>query len=339
MSVSHRHQRVYLVWPYGLLLECKAECECPLCEAKGTLMQPQTERFRLMSPHAVNTFVSDLVHMAQAMERLPQVERELVEAKDQVEIKENYIQHLQMRSIDAANEISDLRTQVKAMEGQRDDAELRFLLADDRAQHAIKALRDVAGSLGVTISVIDPPKEEAKPEPVTTLPVDDMHDWNQAWAQSADPLPIQPTAEPTVTQGGGEHSPTSDTVGPTADTLGSSSAQSPTVSSDNATTADVSTSLTEPVSVQPHPTIPSADPVPLPSGVSSNEGGTVPGVSVPVDPIASPITTTEGGGTNAASDPEPLPRYTWAWYQWRDRTIEDRVKDGLPAVSQASHYS
>jgi hypothetical protein len=338
-----------------------------------------------MSPHAVNTFVSDLVHMAQAMERLPQVEKELIEALDQVAIKEQYIQRLQGERIDHANSIEELRRQVKSVEGQRDDAELRFLLADDRAQHAIKALRDVAGSLGVTISVIDP-----RPEAQAVEPVNPKMGWDQ-WAegQSADPLPIQHTVVLDVTPDGEVHSPTSDTVGPTASIPGSFVHVSPPVSSDNATAADVSMtsgqSEVDPTisvtlqpntlvmsggttqgvggtgttadglrvnegSVQPHPTEASVGPVPLPSGVSSQGEGHGEG-SVSGDPTATSIKTAQSAFVpsaemqdtaptmTSASDPEPMPRYTWAWYQWRDRTIEDRVKDGLPAVSQASHYS
>ena len=96
-----------------------------------------------MSPHAVNNFVSDLVLMAQAMERLPQIEADLANAKDQEQILLERIANMNADLEQSRSYAASLEQKVRETEASRDDAELRFLELDERAGKALDWLADI----------------------------------------------------------------------------------------------------------------------------------------------------------------------------------------------------
>lgn len=118
-----------------------------------------------MTGHQINSLVGDLVAMAQAMERLPICEGELSEARQEIHAKADTIQRLELKLMDAHNLESELRQSIRDLEVARDDAELRFLEAEE---HGHKAL-DLARSAKAALALIEPllgPSPEPKPEPV-----------------------------------------------------------------------------------------------------------------------------------------------------------------------------
>src|SRR5215469_7946286 len=102
-------------------------------------MQPQPE---YPTMNDVSNFAASLVEMARAMERLPNAEAELRNVKGELDAAYASIQRLELRAIGRANELNALQSQLREMEAQRDDAELRFLELED-------TLRAVRRALGV----------------------------------------------------------------------------------------------------------------------------------------------------------------------------------------------
>jgi hypothetical protein len=176
-----------------------------------------------MSPHAVNNFVSDLVLMAQAMEKLPIVEHELSAAK-------STINSLEQRLIDRASDMdqakiyaAQLEQKVHDLEVAKDAAETMFLEADDRTARALDFVKATFGNAGSLIQALEPPKavepqpvpeglhSEPIPQVVDTRPImsDDEHEavlkQSREQGQSeADPIPLyddpqdQSAADPTA---------------------------------------------------------------------------------------------------------------------------------------------
>jgi chromosome segregation ATPase len=115
-----------------------------------------------MSPHAANSLVHDLVQMAQAFERLPGVEAELNQANETIGHQANTIQRLELKLIDRNITIETLHTTVRDLEVARDDAELRFLEADDKINRILGVVRSATVTLEGAVG------EDKRPEPETT---------------------------------------------------------------------------------------------------------------------------------------------------------------------------
>jgi hypothetical protein len=125
-----------------------------------------------MSPHAANSLVHDLVQMAQAMEQLPQVREELDTAKGLIDTQAETIQRLEMKLMDRNGEIDNLHHRIRDLEVARDDAELRFLEAEERTTKALAFIRTMFGNAGSLIQDLDPPRvaepvvqPQAEPQP------------------------------------------------------------------------------------------------------------------------------------------------------------------------------
>lgn len=96
-----------------------------------------------MTGHQINSLVGDLVAMAQAMERLPQVEAELATAKQHIDaFMLEKIQHSADLS-QSRDYAASLEAKVHDLEVARDDAELRFLEADEKLSKFNRAFEDV----------------------------------------------------------------------------------------------------------------------------------------------------------------------------------------------------
>lgn len=132
-----------------------------------------------MSPN-VGNFVQDLVHMAQATERLPLVEAELERANTAVEAYATQVQRLEMKLIDRANEIDTLHAKVREAEQGRDAAETMFLECDDK----LSAFRRLAQSFSSDLTSLVKAQE---PVPPVAIPVEEPLP-----GVSVDPLPTSP---------------------------------------------------------------------------------------------------------------------------------------------------
>jgi hypothetical protein len=114
-----------------------------------------------MSPHAVNSLVTDLVEMAKAVELVPTLEAEIARLKG-----------IEADLTQAKEYAASLEQRLHNAEVARDDAEMRFLEADDAAHKAIGVLNQIMGYSDSIQSqvrnardLIDPPKPQ--PEPVS----------------------------------------------------------------------------------------------------------------------------------------------------------------------------
>jgi len=123
-----------------------------------------------MSPHAVNNFVSDLVLMAQAMERLPQIEADLANAKDQEQILLERIANMNADLEQSRSYAASLEQKVRETEASRDDAELRFLELDERAGKALDWLADIEFAAEGIRSRLMPPTPQPVPEGLHSEP-------------------------------------------------------------------------------------------------------------------------------------------------------------------------
>jgi hypothetical protein len=128
-----------------------------------------------MSP-SVGNFVTDLVEMAKATERLPLVEQELEVAKATAEAMRVTVQTLELRAIDRKEEIDRLHARIRELEVSRDDAELRFLELDEKATIVTRRLGAIMSSfedarleVSTAIGFLSPPKPEPQPEPVAEV--------------------------------------------------------------------------------------------------------------------------------------------------------------------------
>lgn len=116
-----------------------------------------------MSPN-INSFVGDLVEMARAMEELPQVKAALLQMQNANLELSDAIAHREERIIELKTEIEAKASTIRSLEVARDDAELRFLEADDRTQRALGFVKTMFGSAGGLIQALEP--QVAQPEPV-----------------------------------------------------------------------------------------------------------------------------------------------------------------------------
>lgn len=113
----------------------------------------------------VDNFVGSLVEMAKAHERLPQIEAELAEARNQINSHLNTIQRLETKLMERSNEISMHLAHIRELEVSRDDAQFHALEADDRTQRALDFIKATFGNAGALIQALEPPAMPA-PQPV-----------------------------------------------------------------------------------------------------------------------------------------------------------------------------
>lgn len=132
-----------------------------------------------MSPN-VGNFVQDLVHMAQATERLPQVEHELADANTQISSLNQVVQSREEAIIRYKTEIESLQSKIRDAEVARDDAELRFLELDEKAGKALALRGIIADMVNQAFDLLTPPKPEPapEPEPVKAVPVPEYKPWD-----------------------------------------------------------------------------------------------------------------------------------------------------------------
>jgi hypothetical protein len=98
--------------------------------------------------------------MAQAMEQLPQVREELRDTQDRLNAALATVQRLELKLMDRAADIDTLNLTIRNLEVSRDDAELRFLEAEDRTEKALAFVRSTFGNAGQLLQALEPVKAE-----------------------------------------------------------------------------------------------------------------------------------------------------------------------------------
>ena len=141
-----------------------------------------------MTGHQINSLVGDLVAMAQAMERLPQVESEASDLRSQLSQHQSTIQRLELKLMDRSSELDALNQRIRSLEVERDEAQFHALEADDRTSRALDFIKATFGNAGSLIQALEPPvpQPEVKPEP---MPEPQVTDPFQPQGESASPLP------------------------------------------------------------------------------------------------------------------------------------------------------
>lgn len=253
---------------------------------------------------STDTFIHSLVEMSRAYEELPQVKAELASRIAQLDAALNSVADREQSIISLKAEIDALHAKNRELEVQRDDAELRFLELDDKANKVHRLLADAEASLrsAATSLEVAKPEPEAvsvQPDPTVQDPVattqsetvgstivqqQDAPTPEQA-PQQAQPSPMPPSAPITSYPSEGQSVPN-----PTEGPMASYSSEAPVASSAGPSA--------EGVSVSPDPTVPTA--LPSQSMASST-----------VATAASPSPEPAVGYHN-----EPSPRYSVDWYHW-----------------------
>ncbi len=107
------------------------------------------------------SFVHDLVAMATAADKVPQLEERIAELEATHGVDLSTISLLETRIIDHTNAHGETKARLQNAEVARDDAELRFLEADDAKLAAVRAMRVVIGEAEAFIKAMTP--EVVKP--------------------------------------------------------------------------------------------------------------------------------------------------------------------------------
>ncbi len=107
------------------------------------------------------SFVHDLVAMATAADKVPQLEEQISELRKALDAQTASNWELEAKIIDHTNAHSETKARLHNAEVARDDAEMRFLEADDAKLAAVRAMRVVIGEAEAFVKAMTP--VEAKP--------------------------------------------------------------------------------------------------------------------------------------------------------------------------------
>lgn len=148
-----------------------------------------------MTSDRVNSFVGDLVQMAQAMERLPQVEHELNAYKRGNEVLHQAVADREESILKLKAEIEAHLATIRKVEAERDDAELRFLDSEDRTKSALSFIKATFGSAGSLIQALEPPAPTPVAVPADAQPEMKAID-NPLYGDPQEPMQPQDQSEP-----------------------------------------------------------------------------------------------------------------------------------------------
>jgi len=112
-----------------------------------------------MSPN-INSFVGDLVAMAQAMEELPKAQAMIEDLRRQLDEAQRHNQGLEQNILGYKADIDHWKDQAKILTDQRDNAELRVLEMEERNNAVSRFLGSFLSDANSLRNVIDPPKPE-----------------------------------------------------------------------------------------------------------------------------------------------------------------------------------
>ena len=144
-----------------------------------------------MSP-TVNNFVHDLVAMAKAMEDLPVVTQQLEDTQADLELSRQKVQSREVHILNLKQELEAAQATIRSLEVARDDAELRFLEADDRTMRAVEFIKAQFGAAGSLIQALEPPKPMPEPVPEVVHSISEVQ-------SAVDPTPSDVASPPTQT--------------------------------------------------------------------------------------------------------------------------------------------
>ena len=115
-----------------------------------------------MSPHAVNDLATSFVQMAKAFEELPVVQNQLEETRSQLDSERQAVQDRELSIMKLKQEMEETQAKLRKAEADRDDAEFRFLLADERTGKALEFIKTSFGSAGTLIQALEADKVKAE---------------------------------------------------------------------------------------------------------------------------------------------------------------------------------
>jgi len=124
-----------------------------------------------MSP-SVGNFVRDLVEMAQATERVPQLEEEIASMRKALSEALDHNAGLEVNIISYKQQIDDLQAKVRSLEVERDDASFRVMEAEDVATSTLLKAKDAQVILNDLITKLEPPKPVLEPQALPSETVD-----------------------------------------------------------------------------------------------------------------------------------------------------------------------
>jgi hypothetical protein len=291
-------------------------------------------------------FVNDLVMMAKAFEELPTVKAALEAKSHDFDVAQQMIQRLELRLIDAKNEIDAAHAATRKAEVERDHAETMFLETDSKLDQAKAVLNTLIGNAGSFLQAVEPPKPEpvAEPEPTPGQSAVGESTASDTTAPASAEAASQTGnagvgSEPTATEQGQREG------GPTAPLQEASHSQPSSapdvgdVSAESVASSTMGESATDPIHQQFPNTSASPDgstATDAPTADASSEA-----VSVPTDPTQA----TESSSTNvsdALASPQPEDDVGYhnepsaggdylAWSAWCDRMIARYGHNNWPA--------
>jgi hypothetical protein len=106
------------------------------------------------------SFVHDLVAMATAADKVPQLEARIAELEKIESGLVTTVQDIEKRLIDAHSAHDETRARLRNAEVARDDAEFRFLEADDAKLVAVRTMRTVVAEAEAFVKAMTPKEEE-----------------------------------------------------------------------------------------------------------------------------------------------------------------------------------
>lgn len=115
-----------------------------------------------MSPN-INSFVGDLVAMAQAMEELPKAQAMIEDLRKQLDEAQRHNQGLEQNILGYKADIEGLNQRLADTSKAKDDIELKLMEMEDRNNAVSRFLGSFMGEANSLRNAIDPPK----PEPIT----------------------------------------------------------------------------------------------------------------------------------------------------------------------------
>lgn len=114
-----------------------------------------------------SNFIREIAEAYAALEREPERIAELSRMASECERLRETIQHRELRIIDLKVEVEDAQTKARKAEADRDDAELRFLEADDKLDKLRRLVQ--AFSMDAALLCQPEPKPVSVPLPDTTI--------------------------------------------------------------------------------------------------------------------------------------------------------------------------
>lgn len=274
-----------------------------------------------MTGHQVNNLVADLVEMAKAVERVPQLEEQVHDLTQRNGNQSNTIAGLQVQLEASRTYAAGLEQRCHDLEVARDDAELRFLQAEEHSHLALGRLRDMQTAMGQVITTLDPPKPEPIPTPEPISVPTDGPGSGHTEGQSAT-RPMDTVSTITTWPSSNVHTSLHADTQEAAHTSASEgqSATDPTLVS---TQADHSSTATVDTIAIPLADVPSPDEgVSVLSNPTHAEDHTGPRASVQAPAaVASADANTSSPVT---PDPEPTDKWSNDWWEWHDRQLKLR---------------